>query len=131
MSAQRARAFNKTSYKMELKEFIKTALADITNAVKESQSDLTNGSIVCPKETMQLIEFDIAVTTADNMSAKAEMGTSNLVGRIFAIGGKAEGEYGHSQLSRIKFEIPVQFPAGFDVVSQMQSAVRNARPEED
>lgn len=112
---------------MELKEFIKTALADITNAVKESQSDLTNGSIVCPKEKTQLIEFDIAVTTADNMSAKAEMGTSNIVGRIFAIGGKAEGEYGHSQLSRIKFEIPVQFPAGLVVEDNSHSAVQKQR----
>lgn len=108
---------------MELKEFIKTALADITNAVKESQSDLTNGSIVCPKEKTQLIEFDIAVTTADSHNTEAHAGTDGVLGKIFAIGGKAEGEHGHSQLSRIKFEIPVQFPAGLVVEDKSHSAV--------
>lgn len=33
---------------MELKEFIKTALADITNAVCELQTELSNGAIINP-----------------------------------------------------------------------------------
>ena len=33
---------------MELKEFIKTAISDITNAVSELQSELQNGAIVSP-----------------------------------------------------------------------------------
>lgn len=33
---------------MELKEFIKTSLSDITNAVSELQAELQNGAIVSP-----------------------------------------------------------------------------------
>lgn len=33
---------------MELKEFIKTAITDITEAVSELQSELNNGTIVNP-----------------------------------------------------------------------------------
>ena len=33
---------------MELKEFIKTAISDITNAVSELQAELSNGAIVNP-----------------------------------------------------------------------------------
>ena len=33
---------------MELKDFIKTALSDITNAVSELQAELHNGAIVSP-----------------------------------------------------------------------------------
>lgn len=33
---------------MELKEFIKTALTDITDAVSELQAELQNGAIVSP-----------------------------------------------------------------------------------
>ena len=37
---------------MELKEFIKTAIADITSAVSELQEELKNGAIVSPSSQM-------------------------------------------------------------------------------
>lgn len=116
---------------MELNQFIKTALADVTNAVKESRRSLSNGCVICPNQVTQLIEFDIAVTVGSSMSAEAKAGTDNFIGKIIAIGGKAEGEHGHSQLPRIKFEVPILFPPGSVVEERNRSVVRNARPKED
>ncbi len=33
---------------MELKEFVKTAISDITNAISELQKELDNGAIINP-----------------------------------------------------------------------------------
>lgn len=40
---------------MELKEFIKTALSDITNAVSELQAELQNGAIVSPSVSIPVV----------------------------------------------------------------------------
>ena len=66
---------------MELKEFIKTAIIDITEAVSELQEELKNGTIVNPSLTqvehgkslvvdnevrmMERLNFDIAVTATE------------------------------------------------------------------
>ena len=68
---------------MELKEFIKTAITDITEAVSELQEELKNGTIVNPSLTqgehgkslvvdnevrmMERLNFDIAVTATEAM----------------------------------------------------------------
>ena len=69
---------------MELKEFIKTAITDITEAVSELQAELENGAIVNPSlpspitnttvidpennkinKPISTIDFDVAITVAD------------------------------------------------------------------
>lgn len=80
---------------MELKEFIKTALSDITNAVSELQTELQNGAIVSPSVSNPItnvtvidpqddkinrpiskIDFDVAITvgSTDNTEAGGKVG---------------------------------------------------------
>lgn len=111
---------------MELKEFIKTALADITNAVSELQGELMNGAIVSPSvpnsvsnvtvkdpqndkinRPISKIDFDVAITvgSTDNIEAGGKVGI-----QIFSakLGGNNEN---HTEnVSRITFSIPVVLP---------------------
>lgn len=111
---------------MELKEFIKTALADITNAVSELQEELTNGAIVSPSvpnpisnvtvkdpqndkinRPISKIDFDVAITVGSigNTEAGGKIGI-----QIFSakLGGNNES---HTEnVSRIKFTIPALLP---------------------
>ena len=114
---------NKT---MELKEFIKTALTDITDAVSELQEELTNGAIVSPSvpnpvsnvtvkdpqndkinRPISKIDFDVAITVGntDNIEAGGKVGI-----QIFSakLGGNNEN---HTEnVSKIAFSIPVVLP---------------------
>ena len=75
---------------MELKEFIKTAIADITGAVSELQNELDNGAIVSPSlpnpisngtikdpdnnkvnRRISQIDFDVAITVGDTATKEA------------------------------------------------------------
>jgi hypothetical protein len=111
---------------MELKEFIKTALSDITNAVSELQTELQNGAIVSPSVSNPItnvtvidpqddkinrpiskIDFDVAITvgSTDNTEAGGKIGI-----QIFSakLGGNNES---HTEnVSRITFSIPVVLP---------------------
>lgn len=111
---------------MELKEFIKTALSDITNAVSELQTELQNGAIVSPSVSNPItnvtvidpqddkinrpiskIDFDVAITvgSTDNTEAGGKVGI-----QIFSakLGGNNES---HTEnVSRITFSIPVVLP---------------------
>ncbi len=111
---------------MELKEFIKTALTDITDAVSELQEELKNGAIVSPSMPQAIsnvtvidpqndninrpiskIDFDVAITVGskDNVEAGGKVGI-----QIFSakIGGDIEK---HTEnVSRITFSIPVVLP---------------------
>lgn len=115
---------------VELKDFIKTALADIAYAVRESQKELTNVASVSPAhETgskhvdvrwadniyskVSPIEFDIAVTTGTSETNDGEIscGIKVLNTLSVGIGGKnASRETDETQIvSRIKFVIPIAF----------------------
>lgn len=111
---------------MELKEFIKTALSDITNAVSELQAELQNGAIVSPSvpnpvsnvtvkdpqndkinRPISKIDFDVAITVGntDNIEAGGKVGI-----QIFSakLGGNNEN---HTEnVSKIAFSIPVVLP---------------------
>ena len=100
---------------MELKEFIKQVLSDVTGAVKECQEDLKNGSVVNPGRKDQIggwpavtcevkqVEFDVALST----SAEGE-------GRAFisVLGGRIAR--GSTEVSRVRFSIPVLLPPSAD-----------------
>lgn len=110
---------------MELKEFIKTALTDITNAVKECQCEIKNSAIIPPPISTEIggvnqriakykiydIDFDVAIT------ANNDIGKSKRIGlEVWGLGYKnvdTDG-YGSSVSSRIKFSIPVVYPASGD-----------------
>lgn len=104
---------------MKLKDFIKTAITDITSAVSELQGSLENGAIInpgLPKEIpgqtiteglsvrkIETIKFDIAVTASTDKTAKGSMGITVLGA---SVGKKSVAE----ESSRLTFDIPVVFP---------------------
>ena len=108
---------------MELKEFIKTAITDITEAVSELQDELGNGTIVNPSLTqvehgkslvvdnevrmMERLNFDIAVTAteATELNANAKAGIS-----VFGAKVGAENNERTENVSRLTFSIPLVLP---------------------
>ncbi len=108
---------------MELKEFIKTAITDITEAVSELQSELSNGAIVNPTlpnpialktltvddeiRQIEQLAFDIAVTVAEasGIDGSAKAGIS-----IFGAKIGTESSARTENVSRLTFSVPIVFP---------------------
>lgn len=132
---------------MELKDFIKGVVFDITEAIKECQDELDNGSIVSPTNRMaaekvksnagdlkiSYIDFEVAVSasseieTNDTRRKGIEVSGSVLGLRI---GGKIGNENnceGNKQasenISRIKFSIPIVYPTRF--VGERHSTIKS------
>lgn len=122
---------------MELKEFIKTALTDITDAIKELQDGLQNGAIVSPSmphaianktivdpenthinRPISKIDFDVAITVgnADKVGGNGKIG-------IHILSAKIDNEnVAHSEnVSRMTFSIPIVLPT-YHVKSKMEIA---------
>ena len=109
---------------MELKDFIKTAITDITEAVSELQEELKNGTIVNPSLTqgehgkslvvdnevrmMERLNFDIAVTAteATELNGNAKAGIS-----VFGAKVGAENKETTENVSRLTFSLPLLLPA--------------------
>ena len=111
---------------MELKEFIKTAIADITGAVSELQNELDNGAIVSPSlpnpisnttvidpdndkvnRRISQIDFDVAITVGDTATKEAggKLGIQIISAKL---GGESQT---HTEnVSRMSFSIPVVLP---------------------
>ena len=101
---------------MELKDFVKTVISDVVNAIVESQKDLNGVAIVNPASKIinhvgptkdyffdpQNLEFDIAI------SASNDKGISVLSSLV---GGKIDRE--NSEVSRVKFSIPIVYPSPY------------------
>ncbi len=111
---------------MELKEFIKTAVSDITNAVSELQTELNNGAIISPSmpspianntiidpenkkcnRQISKIDFDVAITVGS--SDKNEVGGGVGI-QIFSAKIGNDNEEHKENVSRITFSIPVVLP---------------------
>ena len=108
---------------MELKEFIKTAITDITEAVSELQEELKNGTIVNPSlaqgehgktllvdnevRMMERLNFDIAVTAteATGLNGNAKAGIS-----VFGAKVGAENKEKTENVSRLTFSLPLVLP---------------------
>ena len=111
---------------MELKEFIKTAITDITEAVSELQNELDNGAIVSPSlpnpisngtiknpdnnkvnRRISQIDFDVAITVGDTATKDVggKLGIQILSAKI---GGESQT---HTEnMSRLSFSIHVVLP---------------------
>ena len=111
---------------MELKEFIKTAIADITGAVSELQNELDNGAIVSPSlpnpianttvidpdneninKPISKIDFDVAITVGDTSATGAGVKAGI---QIFSAKIGGESTTHAENVSRITFSIPVVMP---------------------
>ncbi len=125
---------------MELKEFIKTAISDITNAVSELQIELDNGAVINPTISrgeygkavivdqgvapIEHLNFDVAVTASETSGVEggAKAGIS-----IFGAKVGAESSTKTENVSRLTFSIPLVYPATH--VKTPQEAMRNRRPQ--
>lgn len=110
---------------MDLKDFVKGVILDVTNAVKECQDEVDNGAIISPtnrkaseaieaeKGILQVsyIDFEVAVTAGTTTGINGEIG-----GRIKVlsslIGGKIgeESQERDESISKVKFSIPIIYP---------------------
>lgn len=123
---------------MELKEFIKTAITDITEAVSELQGELDNGTIVNPTlpnsialktltvndeiRPIEQLAFDVAVTATESsgIDGSAKAGIS-----IFGAKVGSETNTKMENVSRLTFSIPIVFPTTH--VKSQQEIMREKR----
>ena len=109
---------------MELKDFIKAAITDITEAISELQSELDNGAVINPTigrgeygkavfvdqgiAPIEHLNFDVAVTASEHSgidgSAKAGI---NIFGAKVGTESGARTE----NVSRLTFSVPIVYPS--------------------
>ena len=75
---------------MELKDFIKTAITDITEAVSELQSELENGAIVNPALPNAISTNTIAVDGSNRLISTIDFDVALTVGKADSISGNAK-----------------------------------------
>lgn len=110
---------------MELKEFIKEVLKDITEAVEESRTASMRDMHLDNLKDQRTVEFDVAVTAEDVTSASGKAGV-----KVFSVlegGGEATKEVKNSSISRIRFGVYIdrwtkQEQAGFEAGNRLASA---------
>ncbi len=115
---------------MELKEFIKQTLSQVTLGIKESQEELIDtGVIIVPKLTFKSnesyyitdsyvaqqqvheIKFKVAITVEEKNGDKAGLG---VIAGFFSAGGQSSSDNLNQNASSIEFSVPVVFPPGND-----------------
>ena len=100
---------------MELREFVRTAIVDVLNAVMAVQQATRKGKgrVATGKTTafaLTPFEFDIALSSTGESAEKAGLGV--LLAGV-GIGGQAEHKETDLVTSRLKFTIPVQYPHSY------------------
>jgi len=114
---------------MDLKEFVREALVQVTSGVREAQDQVrekggyVNPSVVSsasgqPEAThfgtlnsgqnVLLMEFDVAVTATDSTEGGA--GAKLAVASVFSIQAGGKGTSGSESTSRIRFKVPFALP---------------------
>ena len=109
---------------MDVKDFIADTLIQIIAGVKQAQDYASkNGAIVNSGDdsqfkhigntqqiitTLHNIEFDILVTTSDNIHTKA--GVQVFFPRLVEAGGVSHNESGDFTSNRVRFSVPIIFP---------------------
>lgn len=109
---------------MELQEFIKTALVEITNGVIEAQKEIKGtGCLINPNSfsenggqikheyknqfrTIQTVKMNVAVTVTENSGEKSGIG----IAKIINAGINVEKIETNEKVTTIQFEIPISFP---------------------
>ena len=121
---------------MNLKEFIKETITEISGAITECNSELSgNGTVVNPRNVLgadyssekiygymakpteetdlrrpvHLVNFDVAVTATDKTGKKGGIGIA--VGSI-GLGAQGKSEAENVSFSKLTFSIPVALPIG-------------------
>jgi hypothetical protein len=106
---------------MELKEFVTETLLSIFEGIEETINRLDTkgaagtinphwrGSRANWKKNVEKVDFDVAVTASDKISGSGKAGIE--VFSIIKAGGEASKAVEQSTVSKVKFSIPVIFPA--------------------
>lgn len=81
---------------MEVKEFVKAILKEVTEAVIESKNEKVNFYLM--QQSDKGIEFDLAVVSKNE--GKGKLGLE-----VWGLGGKAEGSVSNEVVNRIKFKV--------------------------
>jgi len=81
---------------MEVKEFVKTILKDVTEAVDESKTEKRR--FYLPNEKEDGIDFDLAVTLKQSEEGKAGF-------KVLVAEGGLKGEMSEEIVNRIKFRV--------------------------
>jgi hypothetical protein len=90
---------------MELKEFVKSVLKDVIDAVEETRQESLRDMHLDSGKEQRTFEFDIAVTVED-----ATKGTGKAGIKVFQLiegGGEISKEAKNSSISRIRFGVYV------------------------
>jgi hypothetical protein len=108
---------------MELRTFIKTALLDIINAVKDAQVEVKGkivpGGVKLNYESVkhgvseiQVVDFEVMVEADESKGSEGKLGVVNsIIGA--GIAGKSESGVKHSNV--LKFRIPIKLPTSGNV----------------
>ena len=81
---------------MEVKEFVKTILKEVTEAIAEANDEKQR--FYLPEEKEDGIDFDLAVVS--KKEGKGKIGAE-----VLGIGGKTEGSVSSEVVNRIKFRV--------------------------
>ncbi len=126
---------------MELKEFIKNTLIEISTAIKESQSKLRDtGTIINPssiyndfisidgngRRKVSEINFDIAISTEEKEDNTTGL---SVVTGFFGAGNVIKEGLNTSLINRIQFKIPISFPIDDDLdeITKLNKEVKGQR----
>ena len=111
---------------MDLKTFIKSTITAISEAIVESQNELTSKGVIINPEKVEIgkngekllrsdgwryvqnLDFDILVAVEEGEGANGGAGLK--VAGLLSIGGDLSQSNKNQQSNRIKFIIPVAFP---------------------
>jgi hypothetical protein len=111
---------------MELKDFIKTVLIDVTTGIEEASNAITSErSLICPAighayvekfnfqvdgmgRHYQKIEFDVAVTAEEKNTVTENMeGKAGIKVLSFSTNTNDNASTTNSTVSRVKFHVPI------------------------
>jgi len=81
---------------MEVKDFVKQVLKDVTEAIQESDSDVAN--FYLSENINNGIEFDLAVVSKKEGAGKVGL-------EVWGIGAKTKGSISNEIVNRIKFKV--------------------------
>ena len=112
---------------MDIKEYIKESLRQIVEGVKEVQSEVENKSQIAPiGNDLEKIEFDIAVTVAEEHSKDKGAGLSVYCVKV---GSSGQASSSVSSIHRIKFSVSIDFESKKDKDSRNRSGIQNCIPD--
>lgn len=90
---------------MELKEFVKSVLKDVVDAVEETRNESSRDMYLDSGKEQRTVEFDIAVTVEDNTRGSGRAGI-----RVFQLiegSGEVNSEIKNASVSRVKFGVHI------------------------